>query len=48
MISGSMSLVELPPKLYQHLDTVDYSAAEAVQNQLFHSFKIEVCIAINF
>ena len=47
MISGTMCLTELPAKLYQHLDVVDYSAAEAVQNKLFHFFNIEVCMCVN-
>ena len=41
-LSGCMCLVELPAKLYEHLDQVDYSAAESIQNQLFHSYQIEV------
>ncbi|KAH3729468.1 hypothetical protein DPMN_055439 [Dreissena polymorpha] len=41
---GSMSLVALPEDLYSHCDTVDYLAAEAVQNQLYHQYNIEVPI----
>ena len=37
-----MGLVQLPPSLYQTLDVVDYSAAEQIQNTLYHKFNIEV------
>lgn len=41
---GSMSLVELPPSLYKSLKNVDYSAAEQIQNKLYHEYNIEVPI----
>lgn len=37
-----MSLVELPPSLYKSLKNVDYSAAEQIQNKLYHEYNIEV------
>lgn len=37
-----MGLVQLPPSLSQTLDIVDYSAAEQIQNTLYHKFNIEV------
>lgn len=37
-----MSLVELPPSLYKSLNHVDYSAAEQIQNMLYHEHNIEV------
>ncbi|GFS21943.1 isopenicillin N epimerase [Elysia marginata] len=41
---GSMALVELPKSIHQMFETVDYSAAETVQNTLYHDFSIEVPI----
>ena len=41
-VEGSMGLVQLPPYLSRTLDVVDYSAAEQIQNTLYHKFNIEV------
>ncbi|GFN77488.1 isopenicillin n epimerase [Plakobranchus ocellatus] len=41
---GSMALVELPENIYSMFTTVDYSAAEMVQNYLYTAFNIEVPI----
>ncbi|RUS72039.1 hypothetical protein EGW08_020203 [Elysia chlorotica] len=41
---GPMALVELPESIHQMFNTIDYSAAETVQNALYHDFNIEVPI----
>ena len=37
-----MALVELPESIHQMFKTIDYNAAETVQNSLYHGFNIEV------
>ncbi|OWF37410.1 L-cysteine desulfhydrase-like [Mizuhopecten yessoensis] len=39
---GCMALVELPPQLYSSDTAITYSTGEAIQNQLYHQYNIEV------
>ena len=39
--AGAMALIELPAD-FSNGRTVDYSVAEAIQNELYHSYDIEV------
>ncbi|XP_035826600.1 L-cysteine desulfhydrase [Aplysia californica] len=38
---GSMVLVELPASIHSMFQTLDYSAAESIQNSLYHDYNIE-------
>ncbi|CAL1534979.1 unnamed protein product [Lymnaea stagnalis] len=41
---GTMALVELPATVMSEHETVDYNAAESIQNILYHDYNIEVPI----